>query len=154
MTTPATIAARLHATLDEGLTLFAGVDERRTAVRPPAGAWSAREVLGHLIDSACNNHRRFVAGQSADFARFDGYNQNEWVSRQRYHDVPWRDLVALWMAYNRHLAHVIGCAPPAALARTATSPDGKSEVTLGFVMEDYVHHLRHHLDQLRSLLVP
>jgi hypothetical protein len=110
-------------------------------------------VLGHLIDSACNNHRRFIVGQSADVARFDGYNQNEWVSRQRYHEVPWRDLVALWTAYNRHLAHVIGCAPPAALAHAALSADGQSQVTVAFLMEDYVRHLRHHLDQLRSLLV-
>jgi hypothetical protein len=153
MMTPATIAAGLHATVDEALKLFAGVDERRTAFRPATGAWCAREVLGHLIDSACNNHRRFIVGQSADVARFDGYNQNEWVSRQRYHEVPWRDLVALWTAYNRHLAHVIGCAPPAALAHAALSADGQSQVTVAFLMEDYVRHLRHHLDQLRSLLV-
>lgn len=56
--------------------------------------------------------------------------------------------------HDRHLAHVIGCAPPAVLARKALSPDGTSEMTVGFVMEDYVHHLRHLFDQLRSLLVP
>jgi len=154
MMTPATVAAGLHGTIDEALKLFSGVDERRTAVHPAPGTWCAREVLGHLIDSACNNHRRFIIGQSADVARFDGYNQDDWVSRQRYHEMPWRDLVALWTAYNRHLAHVIGCTPAPALAHAALSPDGSTTVTLGFIMEDYVHHLRHHLDQLRSLLVP
>jgi hypothetical protein len=154
MMTPAMIAAGLHAAVDEALKLFSGVNERRTTVRPATGAWCAREVLGHLIDSACNNHRRFVVGQSSDVTRFDGYNQNEWVSRQRYHEVPWRDLVALWTAYNRHLAHVIGCTPPTALAHAALAADGNSQVTVGFLMEDYVRHLRHHLDQLRSLLVP
>src|SRR5262245_60733509 len=154
MMTPATIAAGLHAEIDEGLKLFAGADERRTAVRPATDAWSAREVLGHLIDSACNNHRRFIVGQSEDVSRFDGYNQDEWVARNRYNEVPWRDLVALWMSYNRHLAHVIGCAPPATLAHAALSADGSAQVTLGFLMEDYVRHLRHHLDQLRARLVP
>jgi len=151
MMTPPTIAAGLHATIDEALKLFAGVDERRTTVCPDTGTWCAREVLGHLIDSACNNHRRFVVAQAGDLTRFDGYDQNAWVARQRYREVPWRDLVALWTAYNRHLAHVIAVTPAAALACTATSPDGTTQISLGFVMEDYVQHLRHHLGQLQSL---
>jgi hypothetical protein len=76
------------------------------------------------------------------------------VARQRYHHVPWRDLVALWCAYNRHLAHVIAVTPSSALGSTALSPDGTTQMTLGFLMEDYVRHLRHHLDQVKSLLVP
>jgi hypothetical protein len=151
MVTPATIAAALHASVDEALRLFATADDTKTTVRPRPEAWCAREVLGHLIDSACNNHRRFVMGQSSELQRFDGYEQDAWVTRQRYHESPWRDLVALWVAYNRHLAHVIATAPAATLGHTATSPDG-DPVTLGFVMEDYVRHLRHHLDQLRRLL--
>jgi hypothetical protein len=151
--TPATIAAGLHASIDEALRLFAAGDETRSALRPGPGKWSAREVLGHLIDSACTNHRRFVLGQSPDLEKFDGYDQNAWVERQRYHEAPWRDLVALWTAYNRHLAHVIAVTPAAALAHTAASPDGKEQLSLGFVMEDYVRHLRHHLEQLRTLLI-
>ena len=151
--TPAHISAQLHSAIDEGLQFFAGVDETRTAKRPDPAKWCAREVLGHLIDSACNNHRRFVLGQSSDLRKFDGYQQNEWVERQHYDRVPWRDLVVLWTSYNRHLAHVIGCAPGEALSHTAESPDG-NRVTLGFIMEDYVTHLRHHLGQLRTLLAP
>ena len=152
--TPASIAASLHAAIDDALRLFTAADDRRTAVHPAPDQWCAREVLGHLIDSACNNHRRFIMAQSEGFARFDGYQQDDWVQRQHYHEEPWRDLVALWTAYNRHLAHVIGCTPPAALAHEATAPDGGSRITLGFVMEDYVVHLRHHLDQLKALLAP
>ena len=149
--TPAQISAQLHSAIDDGLQFFAGVDETRTTKRPAPSKWCAREVIGHLIDSACNNHRRFVLGQSGELRKFDGYEQNEWVSRQHYDQIPWRDLVALWTSYNRHLAQVIGCAPPETLSHTAESPDG-TPVTLGFVMEDYVAHLRHHLGQLRTLL--
>ena len=149
--TPAQISAQLHAAVDEGLRFLAGVDETRTLTRPSPDDWCAREVLGHLIDSACNNHRRFVLGQSPDIRTFDGYNQDDWVGRQRYHEVAWRDLVALWSSYNRHLAHVIACAQAETLSHAAESPDGK-EVTLGFIMEDYVTHLQHHLDQIRSFL--
>ena len=88
--TPAQISAQLHSAIDEGLQFFAGVDETKTAKRPDPDKWCAREVLGHLIDSACNNHRRFVLGQSPDLSKFDGYQQNDWVSRQHYAQVPWR----------------------------------------------------------------
>jgi hypothetical protein len=84
--------------------------------------------------------------------QFDGYDQNEWVARQHYDQAPWRDLVSLWTAYNRHLVHVIASTPDANAARAALSPDGSRQVTIAFLMEDYVTHLRHHLVQLRNLL--
>lgn len=152
--TTADIAADLHAAVGETLELLQRVDETRTTRRPRPGAWCAREVLGHLVDSACNNHRRFVVGQSATTVRFDGYDQDDWVARQHYDKVPWRDLVALWAAYNRHLAHIIGCTADDAAARTAESPDGSGAVSVAFLMEDYVRHLRHHVAQIRSLLAP
>lgn len=151
--TPAAISADLHAAIRAGLDLFQHVDGTRTAERPAAGGWCAREILGHLIDSACNNHRRFVIGQGPAPVVFQGYDQDVWVERQRYAQVPFRDVVALWEAYNRHLAHVIANTPPDALANEGDGPDG-GVVTLGFLMEDYVTHLRHHLDQLRALLTP
>ena len=150
--TAAQIAADLHAAIGEGLQVFQQADDTRTTRRLKPEGWCAREVLGHLIDSACNNHRRFVIGQSMSPTQFDGYDQNEWVARQRYEVVPWRDLVALWTAYNRHLAHVIAITPDEAGARTAGSPDGSGRVTLAFLMEDYVTHLRHHLAQIQHLL--
>ena len=150
--TVAQTALDLRTAVDGALPLFEEVDDARTTRRPRPGGWCAREVLGHLIDSACNNHRRFVIGQSESTTRFDGYDQNEWVSRQRYDDVLWRDLVTFWSAYNRHLAHVMACTPDDAAARTALSPDGSQQVSVAFLMEDYVTHLRHHLAQIRALL--
>jgi hypothetical protein len=150
--TPAAIAAELHAAVDAALPLFDRVDEARTAVRPAPGRWCAREILGHLVDSACNNHRRFVAGQGPAPRAFDGYEQDAWVARQQYADVPFRDIAGLWAAYNRHLAHVIAAAPPGTLAHAGRAPSGDGEVTVGFLMEDYVRHLQHHLEQLRERL--
>ena len=152
--TPAAIAADLHAAINAGLDMFRQVDETRTAERRADGGWCAREILGHLVDSACNNHRRFIVGQGAPPLVFDGYDGDSWVARQRYAAIPFRDIVALWSAYNRHLAHVIACTPAETLTHSGRSPDGEGEVTLGFLMEDYVTHLRHHLDQLRTQLAP
>ena len=116
------------------------------------GGWCPRQILGHLIDSACNNHRRFVMGQSTETVKYDGYEQDVWVTRQQYDKVPWRDLVTLWTAYNRHLAHVMSCVPDGVAAREGIAADGESRVTLAFLMEDYVAHLRHHVEQIRTRL--
>jgi hypothetical protein len=150
---PAAIAADLHAALTEGLRLFSGVDDALSAERPKPDDWCAREIVGHLIDSACNNHRRFVLGQTPGLAKFDGYEQDQWVSRNAYADESWTDLVALWAAYNRHLRHVIARTPAGHLAMSAMSPDGDGPVSLGFLMQDYVGHIRHHLEQVKRLTV-
>jgi hypothetical protein len=150
--TPQVAAVELRSAIDEVLPLFQGADERRTTIPRRPGGWCAREILGHLVDSACNNHRRFVIGQSASTTRFEGYEQDVWVAAQKYRDVPWRDLLALWTAYNRHLAHVMHVTPPEAASRGAISPDSTGPVTVGFLMHDYVRHLRHHVAQIRALL--
>ena len=145
-------AAEVRRAVEEAGRDFANVDEARTALRQAPGKWCAREVLGHLIDSACNNHRRFVLGHAAATARWDGYVQDHWVSSQRYAEESWSDLVALWSAYNKHLAHVMESTPAAVAAFEATSPDGSQQLSVGFLMEDYVTHLDHHLAQIRGLL--
>ena len=148
---PAAIAADLHAALAEGLALFAGIDEALSRERAKPDGWCAREVVGHLIDSACNNHRRFILGQTPGLAKFDGYDGDVWVARQRYIDESWADIVALWAAYNRHLRHVIARTPADHLSMSAMSPDGDGPVSIGFLMQDYVGHIRHHLEQVRRL---
>lgn len=148
---PAAIATDLHAALAEGLALFSGIDEALSRERPATGGWSAREAVGHLIDSACNNHRRFILGQTPGLAKFDGYDGDIWVARQQYVDEPWADIVALWAAYNRHLRHVIARTPREHLSMSALSPDGDETVSVGFLMQDYVAHIRHHFEQVRRI---
>jgi hypothetical protein len=149
--TPTQSAAALRSAMAEAIVLFETIDDGRSLQRIRDGGWCIRQVVGHLIDSACNNHRRFVLGQSADLAKYDGYEQDAWVTRQCYDTAAWPDLVALWVAYNHHLMHVMACTPTDAASRTALAPDGQSSVTLAFLMEDYVVHLRHHLEQIRAL---
>jgi hypothetical protein len=111
------------------------------------GHWSRKEILGHLIDSAANNHQRFVRGQLDRELISPGYAQNEWVERERFNDREWPDLVQLWLAYNRHLLHVMSHAAPDRLG-TTVRVGSDDPVTLEFVMIDYVRHMKHHLEQL------
>ncbi len=145
-------ATHLLKAIDEVARRFAGVDEARTAVRPAPGKWCAREVLGHLIDSACNNHRRFVLAHDPAMTQWEAYQQDPWVSAQDYAGEPWSDLVVLWTAYNRHLARVMAITPAAIATREVLSADGAKQLSVAFMMDDYVTHVMHHLAQLRTLL--
>jgi hypothetical protein len=117
------------------------------AQRPGPGTWSRKEILGHLLDSALNNHQRFVRAQLQSELVFPGYEQERWVAVQGHHDRAWERLVALWVEANLHIAHVISRIPEDRLATPCRIGEG-APVTLEFVARDYVRHLRHHLDQI------
>jgi hypothetical protein len=121
------------------------------AQRPLApGKWSPKQVIGHLIDSAANNHQRLVRAQEEDRLEFPGYAQQHWVQVQGYQERDFEPLVTLWHAYNRHLSDVIGRIPET--RRDVSCRIGANEsATLAFVALDYVRHLQHHLDQLRAV---
>ncbi len=118
-------------------------------VSPPRapGKWSRKEILGHLVDSAANNHQRFVRAMNADELRFPAYVQVDWVKSQDYAGESWQLLVELWSALNLHLAHVIDRIP-AARAATPIRLGDKEPVALEAVVADYLRHLEHHLEQL------
>jgi hypothetical protein len=120
--------------------------------------WRRIEILGHLVDSAANNHQRFVRAQFTDDLVFPGYEQDGWVSVQKYNDESWSDLIQLWSSYNLHFLHVFAATPettrtkPRAnhnLDKIALAAVPKDQpATLEYLMRDYVDHLRHHLHQI------
>lgn len=120
--------------------------------------WSPAEIIGHLIDSAANNHQRFVRAQFTEDLVFPGYEQERWVSSQKYNNEPWPEVVQFWSAYNLHLLHVVSVIPEDVLTK-ARSPhtldqiafklvDKNTPATLEYLIRDYVDHLRHHLNQI------
>ena len=121
------------------------------AHRPVAGKWSPKEVLGHLIDSAANNHQRFVRAQQTDALTMPGYEQNHWVSSQGYQNADWSHLVALWSHLNLHLADVIARIPPSKYSVPCTI-GGDAPVPLEAIIVGYRDHLHHHMAQIRERL--
>lgn len=148
----------LEKAVEAAFRSLSALPEEAAARRPAPGKWSPKEIIGHLIDSAANNHQRFVRAQFQDDLVFAGYAQDEWVAAQRYQDAPWGELLELWRAYNRHIARLIEAMPDEARMRErrrhnlhqvafrTVPPD--SSTTLDYFMRDYVLHLHHHLRQI------
>ena len=102
-----------------------------------------------MIDSAANNHQRIVRMQEVVDIGVFRYAQQHWVDVQGYHAEPWQDLVEFWYQYNAHLAHMIRRIDPASLEHVCDVGYAKP-ATLRFVIEDYVRHVEHHLNQMLS----
>ncbi len=142
-------AAELRSLVEESAPRLRSITEKTASEKPYLEKWSLKEILGHLIDSASNNHQRFVRMQEGpDLGKFS-YTQEHWVRCQKYESRTWQSLVEFWMHYNLHLSHVIAHIDPASLEHSCDMGYAKP-ATLRFVVEDYVRHVRHHLDQILS----
>ena len=140
------MVSSLSSVVGSALPRLHAIPEDIAAQKPAANKWSKKEILGHLIDSAANNHQRFMRLQLQSELSFPGYEQDNWVRLNRYQQTPWSEIIILWSAYNRHLATVIESLDDAALGHVWHSPDG--DVTLEFIATDYLRHLKHHLKQI------
>ncbi len=141
------LASELRAEVDHAARVLRGMGEPAVMQDRGPGKWVKKQILGHLIDSAANNHQRFVRAQLTDRYVGPSYEQEKWVAVHRYRDRSWPELVDLWVALNRHLAAVIEGVPAAALTTPCVIGDDEPH-PLEWVMRDYLRHLRHHLAQL------
>jgi hypothetical protein len=123
------------------------ISEAESMHSAASGGWSRKQVLGHLIDSASNNHQRFVRALLQPSLDFPGYDQDGNVRVQAIHEAEWSLLVSLWAAYNRYLAHLIAYLPASKL-ETPCRIGAHETVTLAFLVSDYLTHLCHHLHQI------
>ena len=137
------------------------LSESQSEIHPVPGKWSPKEIIGHLIDSAANNHRRFVLAQLQEDLIFPGYEQDRWVAAQDYQSASWPSLVQLWKLYNLHIAHLVSRIPEDILLKPrrkhnlqeiaweAVPPD--QPATLDYFIRDYFNHMQHHLRQIFSI---
>jgi len=141
------IAGQIRTVVENAKTKLLAIDQEAVNVKPAFDKWSKKEILGHLIDSAANNHQRFVRAVYNEADNFPTYKQNEWVRIQKYNDSSWKSLIELWAAYNNHLSDLLERIPVS--SKSAPCNLGKSEpATLEFVAKDYLRHLNHHLNKI------
>lgn len=126
--------------------LLKGISEMKFSAKPSPGKWSKKEILGHLIDSATNNHHRFIRIQFENKPVIF-YDQDNWVHYNHYNELPAKQLIRFWTAYNNHLIEIMKKIPQENLLRECKMRDGKL-VTLEFLINDYVTHLEHHIKQI------
>jgi hypothetical protein len=141
------LASALRAEVARASELFRDWGEDDVSRDRGPGKWVRKEILGHLIDSAANNHQRFVRAQFAAPLISPGSDQNAWVSIHRYRERPWSELVDLWAALNGQVAAVIASVPAAKLQTPCIIGDRES-ASLAWWMQDYLRHLKHHLEQI------
>ena len=137
---------KLNAIVAEYPEQFQGIAEDKFSFKPSPEKWSKKEILGHLIDSATNNHQRFIRAQFEDKPEIY-YDQDMWVQYNYYNDMPLNQLIHFWTAYNLQLIEVMKRIPGKNLVLECKMRDG-SYLTLDFLVNDYVVHLQHHLNQI------
>jgi len=150
--------AELREAIEQAIPALEKMDDTANRRRPGLTKWSPREIIGHLIDSASNNHQRFVRAQFQEDLVFPGYAQDNWVVTQRYQDAPWEELLTLWRSFNLHIARVMDAVPEDQRLRRrarhnldelAWQPVPREQpATLDYFMADYVAHLKHHVAQI------
>jgi hypothetical protein len=120
-------------------------------LRGREGGWSIREVLGHLFDSAGNNHQRLLRYVRGGELRFPGYDQEEFVRRGNYREFEYRDLLSLWYHQNKLLLHVYDHIPEEDRESSIRVGDGEA-MSIRRLMEDYFGHLATHEEQAKRIL--
>jgi hypothetical protein len=154
----AEIAADLRSAVAAAVPRLGAIPEDKARTPVAAGKWSPQEIIGHLVDSASNNHGRFVRAQLTDDLYFPGYDQEAWVRLQQYSSSDWPELISLWRTFNSHIAHLVEQIPDdiATKGRARhnlneiawkTVPTDKA-ATLEYFVRDYVAHMKHHLAQI------
>lgn len=127
------------------------LNDANASVRPAPSKWSKKDELGHLIDSAHNNLRRFIVGQYENEPKIV-YAQDDWVMLNNYNTMPVLQLTRLWLLLNQQIVQVLENMTDEAAQRSCNTGYEKAELhTLEWLAEDYIKHIMHHLHHILDL---
>ena len=140
-------AIKLENFIDQHLAALRSVPGNEMRLKPSPSKWSKKEIMGHLIDSAQSNIRRFVVAQYED-SPYIVYNQDKWVTIANYQE--WDDaaIIDLWYAVNKQACRILENTSPEKGERQCLTQELH---TLEWLASDYLKHLRHHVHQVLEL---
>jgi len=143
----------LNSTVDDFFNKYKGLDNKITSTRLGVDKWTLKEIVGHLIDSASNNHQRFVRLQIVDELIFPGYGKDnsKWLEIEKYNELNFYDIISLWKQYNILIGNIIKEADEDKLENYWIKSDG-DKITLKDLMIDYVRHMREHVKHFEETL--
>jgi hypothetical protein len=123
---------------------MSSVDESKASIKLSNDKWALKEMTGHLIDSASNNHQRFIRLQETAELSFPLYAPEFWKDAACYIEYPWENLVQLWHSYNTLILHIVSKVDDKCLDNVWKRSD--KDLTLRFLIEDYYAHMQWHID--------
>jgi len=145
--TTAELAALFDSAIADAEASLRRVSEEQASQPSRKGGWLRKQELGHLLDSVQNNHQRIVLAVLE--GRYEGpsYAGEAWVDLHNYGDLSWADLLSHWKDRNRMLGRVVARIPAARLG-APVKVAGDGEMNLAAWVEDYLEHMRHHVDAI------
>lgn len=152
----------VYSTLDEivhqSMSSLQLISEETASHKPDPTKWSPKEILGHLVDSAANNHRRFKQSLYQEHLVFDGYNQDDEVKIHDYQHRSLAEVISLWYGMNRNVIQVLKAIPTDRLTQQYAQHNyhrigfnripAEEPSTIEYLALDYIGHLEHHLAQI------
>ncbi len=113
-----------------------------------------KQLVGHLVDSASNNHQRIVRlqyNQSLIFPDYTRYN-DRWIAIQQYQDEDKQIIIQLWKYFNLHLAYIIDNVDEFELNNSWL--DGENELlSLREIINGYFSHFKLHLAEIQHIII-
>jgi len=112
-------------------------------------SWSKKEMLGHLVDSAIHNLRRFVAAHYLEMPfAIAAYEQDALVAANHYQELPTAHTLQLWYSLNEHIIEVVSRLTPEQLADEVINPDEFKFLSIEQLYQEYVEHLEQHVQKI------
>ena len=147
------VCLELNSIINDFYNKYKGLDDETASKRPGADKWTLKEIMGHLIDSASNNHQRFVRLQIVDELIFPGYGKDnsKWLEIEKYNGLNFSDIILLWKQYNVLIGNIIKEVDESKLENYWIKSDG-DKIALKDLMVDYVRHMKERVRHFEETL--
>jgi hypothetical protein len=149
-----TVSKELDNIIESFKNYYLNLDESLTEIRISDDKWTLKEIIGHLIDSASNNHQRFVRLKISSEIEFPDYKNDEWLQIQNHNNMRFSDLLSLFYYFNKLMVNIILNIDDKRMNNiwNVAWDENSSFITLEKLANHYVEHIKIHISQFRERL--